>query len=319
MAYQRIYGGKLTVYSNLDQTNSPQFEKSMTLSAFQDELSTTRDSVEINTFKQTRPQYVVFVFIRQPNDYTKFVRDLNAFSELIDGKTRSREFVAYFESLLQCGLTIDGSSVVSLMTTSSLVAILKVLISISTKSNAVCEKLTTITIRFSQIGRYFVTQWCRLFSRFINVTHLDISHNFIPSDEYVFNINEPSMKDIIGTCFQWPPRLRYLNLDRNDISYLSCELLRRLPDTLEVLYLAGNQLSAIGPFSPEEHGVNHYLPNLHTISFNFNVRLTFIDPAFFAASKAILKLCCVKNCNLHQGNLPQLLQVAKQMNFTIVV
>lgn len=291
-AYQRIYLGGFIVYSNKDDGSASIFDKSITIGEFERQVNLP------NTFFKNRPQFIQFVFIRHPTDYHQFVKDLHAFSEM--GKSTQPQLVNYLQTVIQYGLYIHGNTVLIESPNSFSVAILKVLICISNddpSNHLFGSKLTSLTIKSTDIGQYYTHQWCKLFSRFTNVTKLDLSDNAIRQ-----NIYQEIPTDILG-CFQWPPKLTHLNLDSNFVAAITDIFLNRLPKTLEELRLADNVLLTVG--IDEEFVISEILPNLQRLVLDNNTRLTWINPRVFN-NATCFQVLSIKHCNLEGDNLQQL-------------
>lgn len=359
ISYQRIYRGRFTIYSNLDSHNPSRFDKAMTFEDFQNKVLSpelhgnkwngnpndrydlndvceyddndndndneanpkqNRMQVENFTFKHTRSQYVEFVFIRQPNDYRQFVRDLNDFSRMIE--TKETNLFKYLNSVLQFGLYINGNCVAIEPTTSFLVSILKLLIAISSEE-IFNTKFTRITIKSTDIGHYYITQWCKLFSRFTNTEYLDLSDNLIKLDENAYEFTPSAEQDLLGTNFEFPPNLKYLNLNANFIGYVSRKFIENLPESLEVLILSNNWLTTLGHHQEETFELLQLLPNLKVLSLSYNNRLVYINPEMFqtpeSSSPPSFKTLSVKGCNITSDNLTTLGAVAKRNSFIIEI
>lgn len=313
-AYKRIYRGKCIIYSNVDSGLSSSFDKSITLEQF---LNLFEDSsLEADTFASTRSQSIEFVFIRQPTDYTNFTRDLNNFSDIVEGNLSDTRLSAYLDSVLQYGLHINANCVAIESTTSFLVAILKVLISISAQSNSVHHKLSHVTIKSTDIGQYFMDQWSKLFSRFDNLVSLDLSDNLIKLDESLYDFTNDTRvsTDTLGRTFQWPPNLQRLNLSLNFLTYISKSFLENLPKSLQSLTLSNNMLTKFGS---ELLDIALTLPLLHTLYLDNNNRLIFIDPSVFK-NVSNFKLLSIKGCSLPNRNVIQLTQISQQKDFKVL-
>lgn len=268
-----------------------------------------------DVFRSTRPKHIEFVFIRQPNDYRQFVTDLNSFTQMIEAKDSP-----YLNQVLQYGLYINGNCVAIEPTTSFLVSILKVLIAISSQLS---HKFTRISIKSTDIGQYYIGQWCQLFSRFTTTQYLDLSDNLIRLELH----HEPDLNDILAT-FEWPPNLVYLNLNKNFISHVSREFLERLPESLEVLILSNNWVGALGLPVPVL-GLGLALarlplaltlalaqaplvlgPNLKVLELSYNTALTYINPLVFARVGKGFRLG-LRGCNVGEENMREIGMVAR--------
>lgn len=268
-----------------------------------------------DVFRSTRPKHIEFVFIRQPNDYRQFVTDLNSFTQMIEAKDSP-----YLNQVLQYGLYINGNCVAIEPTTSFLVSILKVLIAISSQLS---HKFTRISIKSTDIGQYYIGQWCQLFSRFTTTQYLDLSDNLIRLELH----HEPDLNDILAT-FEWPPNLVYLNLNKNFISHVSREFLERLPESLEVLILSNNWVGALGLPVPGL-GLGLALarlplaltlalaqaplvlgPNLKVLELSYNTALTYINPLVFGQVGKGFRLG-LRGCNVGEENMREIGMVAR--------
>lgn len=315
LAYKRIYRGKCIVYSNVDSGLFSSFDKSITLEQFLHKFED--DSIEADTFASTRSLSVEFVFVRQPTDYTSFTRDLKCFSEIVEGNQGDTRLSTYLDSILQYGLYINANCVAVESTTSFLVAILKVLISISAQSNSVHNKLSHVTIKSTDIGQYFMDLWCKLFCRFDNLVSLDLTDNLIKLDEslYDFTNDNAVSTDTLGRKFQWPPNLRHLNLGLNFLTYISRNFLYNLPKSLELLSLANNMLMTFGS---DLFDIASELPNLRSLSLDNNNRLVSIEPSIFN-NVSKFKLLSAKGCSLPTRNLLQITRLAHSQSFEVVI
>lgn len=353
IAYQRIYRGKFTVYSNLDSHNPSSFDKAMKFEEFHRVLNerggestnpsgggdndtigpTATDPISADsiptpaiqnlTFRSTRSRFIEFVFIRQPNDYTQFVSDLNDFSRMIEHKETN--LFTYLDAVLQYGLYINGNCIAIEPTTSFLVSILKVLISISSESQCLGQKFTRVTIKSTDIGQYYITQWCKLFSRFTNTQYLDLSDNLIKLDDNVYESSPSVDRDLLGSHFEWPPNLTYLNLNKNFITDISSKFIKNLPDTLKILILSNNWLTTIGQdhseSGPDSNSFNLFtnLPNLNILSLSYNNRLVHINPAIFLTINKCFKTLIIRSCSVSNDNITELGLVAKKHSFIIEI
>lgn len=314
LAYERIYGGTISIYSNLKPHKRARYNWSVQFDQlkeiFTQSNSMIDDPLEKQIFMNTRPRYMKFIFCRETNDFTKFAEDLNDFTLAVEGDTKNDPFSRYLNSVLQCGISIDGSAIFSLLTSSSIVAVLRALIAISNRS--FCEKVRELNITYAYLGKHFESQWGKLFSRFISVTKLDLTRNMIPLDGTNYINGEMPARDILGTCFEWPPNLVHLNLTGNLLTYVSIDFLQSLPKTLETLRLSENQFKEI-----VVGDLNGILPNLKYLELDSNLQLSFIDPKIFNSSEGKLKLLSISYCRLSHLNTGSLISVAKEKGFQI--
>lgn len=327
MCYSRLYSGKFTIYSNLNSGGSSVFDTKLTLTEF---MTKMKESSQLGNddymFRTTRPQYIEFTFIRELHDFVNFVNDLNNFRKVFEGI--NDPLLAYFNGVYQYGLHVDGNCVEVESPNSFLTAILKLLVAISQTNvhgkHNFCAKFTKITIKSTDIGQYYTSQWSQLFCRFSHVDYLDLSSNLIKLDSYIYDLS--GSNDILGSNVQWPPYLKILHLNNNYISYLSKDFIRRLPKTLEKLDVSNNSLTTVGVPPSESSSSNNFnnfdinqeLPHLHSLLLNKNHRLWYISPEIFTNSNT-LKIVSIYQCNLDSENLSRLISTAKNCNFQIII
>lgn len=323
LSYIRLYKGKSLILSNEpnDDTYS-EYDTVLTFDKFKNKLYSD-NGIDQEVFKETRPKLLDFKLIRNANDYINFVGDLSKLNQIIDELLDGGEISNYFELVCQLGFYLDGNTISIESPTSLLTAILKTFINLvsknidtnskgNEKAHFLSEKFQSFTIKSTDIGNYYTSQWGQLLGRFTNLTTLNLSDNIIKSDKnqrFQGAGDQSTQVDIIGNYFTWPPRLKSLSLDKNLISYITKKLIKNLPQTLEILLIENNRLCSLGCSELEYFNIAQDLPNLTTLNLTNNYLLIFINCAIFdnvAICGGKFKTLFINGCNVDENNLQQL-------------
>lgn len=300
LLYRRLYSGRSLVLLNINASANPDHDVTLTVDEFKKHFSSANFNSRV--FRDTRPNHLEFRFIRGVNDYTTFVGDLYTFNEVLAHLQTDEALKDYFGSVRQLTFHLDANTFGVESPTLILTAVVKTFISLlgADTKEPLRDKFQSITIRSTNIGEYFVTQWSTLLDRFSNVSALDLSDNIIPLDtSHATQGSEQLQPDLLHHTFTWPPKLKHLSLRRNLLKYISAGFIGNLPKTLLTLDLAENRIVTFGCFDGD-FLLAHELPCLERLDLSNNHLLTFVNVHVFHGSKVTV-LC--RGTNIEDNNM----------------
>lgn len=302
LLYQRLFNGKLMIIN--DKSNETiEYDTMLTIDSFEERFLV--HNYENLLFQEIRPNYVEVKFTRQANDYMNFIGNLYKFFSLLS-REENVQMLKYFETkILQLDFYTDGNLVLIENPTSLSTIIIKILISLSSNKDLL-GKIKRFTIKSTDIGNLYVSQWSQLFRRFINLHTLDLSNDIIHSDY-------DDCRDVLGYSFKFPARLKILVLDNNVLRYVSVAMIASLPHSLEVLLLSHNKIVSVEPVR-----LSSKLPNLRYLNLDYNGRLLFLDPVIFRGIRRDFRLL-LRGTSFEDADFSHLARATSEIGFTIIV
>ncbi|ABN65307.2 predicted protein [Scheffersomyces stipitis CBS 6054] len=302
LLYQRLFNGKLMIIN--DKSNETiEYDTMLTIDSFEERFLV--HNYENLLFQEIRPNYVEVKFTRQANDYMNFIGNLYKFFSLLS-REENVQMLKYFETkILQLDFYTDGNLVLIENPTSLSTIIIKILISLSSNKDLL-GKIKRFTIKSTDIGNLYVSQWSQLFRRFINLHTLDLSNDIIHSDY-------DDCRDVLGYSFKFPARLKILVLDNNVLRYVSVAMIASLPHSLEVLSLSHNKIVSVEPVR-----LSSKLPNLRYLNLDYNGRLSFLDPVIFRGIRRDFRLS-LRGTSFEDADFSHLARATSEIGFTIIV
>ncbi|KAK6456478.1 uncharacterized protein RJT20DRAFT_128393 [Scheffersomyces xylosifermentans] len=306
LLYQRLFNGKLMII-NEEPNQSFEYDTLLTIDSFEERFAV--ENYENLLFQEIRPNYVEIKFTRQVNDYNNFINNLYKFYNLLSRSDDEEDvrLLKYFETkILQLNFYTDGNLVLIENPTSLSTIIIKILINLANNKN-LTFKMMQFTIKSTDVGKLYISQWSQLLKKFVNLEMLDLSNNIICSDY-------EESTDVIATSFKLPLKLKTLILDHNVLRYVSRAMIQNLPKTLEVLSLNNNKITRVEYFPMAVE-----LPNLRSLRLNFNTRLAHLDPKIFEDHGNKTFTLQVRGTCLDDITIQRLRRVAKAHNFWLHV
>lgn len=328
-AFQRLYSGKLLVTSEShDKKDTGNADTVLSIGKFESKFIDTKENLVENThFRKTRPRTLQFRFVRDANDYSRFVDELYLLSRVFEELDTRNEISEYIGIACQLELYLDGYTIAVESPTTILVAVLRTLASFANPNTMLQKTLSCkfkrITLKSTDIGRYYVSQWGQLLGRFSNATYLNLSDNIISLDSSSRNEGELEIKvDLLAKSFVWPSALKELNLDNNLLTYISRNFMKNLPKrTLEKLLICSNKLVSLGQHDLEVFAFKDALPQLSELKLNYNNNLMFINEHMFENIKLTghFSRLEIKGCNIDEHNLQLLKNAAVREDFDLIL
>lgn len=268
LMYQRLFGEGISVINTIRPVGAPH-KKGSTLFDIKALPVVLRGSDPSHVaFRNIKSQFVEFNFVRDSQDNEQYFRDLVLFNALLEEyKHVSRSnAVDFFDNAPPITFYLDGLLAPPVNPRYLSFNVLAIIINLAAKEK-VAQNIVSFTIIRTDLGHLFVDKWGKLLKGFTNISNINLSNNRISLD---------ALREL-----EWPPKMKLLILDGNQISQFPIDIVEKLPKSLEVLQLMGTELTEVGKSMPSTFKIAEKLPNLKCLKLSYCPRLNHVEPDMF--------------------------------------